>query len=116
MIDMTDKDAGSELVATQFQEVRDDDGFSLEELSTAYAELLRRGATPYDEPASADRAPLPDSPIIGGLHPSISPAIGPKSILEAMLFVETPIIVRSPASTSRRSRVCLPAKLTSSSR
>jgi segregation and condensation protein B len=84
---MAETQEGNGLVPSRFQHVRDDDGFSLEELSTAYADLLSRGATPYEEPHATG-----DPPPIAELDSAAPPEdvacdLTPASILEAVLFV-----------------------------
>jgi segregation and condensation protein B len=70
----------------------DDDGLSLEELSAAYAELLRSGNDPYAEKEAADPPDgvSPDDGDESGAEVRASDegcGLSPKSILEAMLFV-----------------------------
>jgi segregation and condensation protein B len=94
-----------------------DHGLSLEELSTAYAELLQRGSTPYDEPArtdSRDQA-AQDTPALTDEAPLALPdepsaadddcELSPRSILEAMLFVgnsqNEPLTARQVAALMR---------------
>lgn len=95
----------------------------MEELATAYAELLQRGQTPYDDPSSAE-LPLPESaresPSESGVPESNDSAsiasdepsaadfgcdLTPKSILEAILFVgnssNTPLTNRQVAALMR---------------
>src|SRR5687767_601494 len=82
------------LALDDFQAPPEDQGLSLEELSTAYAELLQRGSTPYAEPVQAssdspsspapEAAPEPPEELL----PSDADCdLSPRSILEAMLFV-----------------------------
>ena len=84
------------LALHDFQSPAEDQGLSLEELSTAYAELLQRGSSPYDEPvrpeASLDEVipPVSDEALAVPLETSTADAgcdLSPRSILEAMLFV-----------------------------
>src|SRR5262245_46516238 len=94
--------AAQSLALRDFQTpAEDQQGLSLEELSTAYAELLQRGNTPYDETIPAESAPnadlgneavassadesaqLPDEMSVADVGCELSP----RSILEAMLFV-----------------------------
>jgi segregation and condensation protein B len=85
--DMTDR-REQPLDLQRFQNIPEDEGLSLEELSTAYAELLHRGKTPYDEPekdAAGDES-LPE-PATGAAQADESCDLTPKSILEAVLFV-----------------------------
>lgn len=91
-----------------FQTPPEDQGLSLEELSTAYAELLQRGSTPYAESTveSAVEAPAIESP-----EPAEKPDadldcdLSPRSILEAMLFVgnsqNQPLTARQVAALMR---------------
>ncbi|MGE0756922.1 MAG: SMC-Scp complex subunit ScpB [Pirellulaceae bacterium] len=105
------QDAGDDLGLERFQTPADDEGLSLEELSTAYAELLNRGACPYEEdlPVAAGESEeslaedgaenWPDLPADDGCD------LSPKSILEAMLFVgdshNRPLTSRRVASLMR---------------
>lgn len=89
----------------------DDQGLSLEELSTAYAELLQRGSSPYEDPAGADpetpamtideAIPLIEEPSAGDEGCDLTP----RSILEAMLFVgnsqNQPLTARQVAALMR---------------
>jgi segregation and condensation protein B len=87
----------------------DDQGLSLEELSTAYAELLQRGRSPYEDPAEPESAaPVADEMV--PLPEEISVAdegcdLTPRSILEAMLFVgnshNQPLTARQVAALMR---------------
>ena len=80
---------------SDFSQVSDDAGVSLEALSSAYAELISGGSVPYeaqDEAAGpsqdeADQAvEPPDEPSDSDRHCEVTPA----SILEAVLFVGHP--------------------------
>lgn len=90
-----------------FQAPPEDQGLSLEELSTAYAELLQRGSTPYEEPAVTPDAPAADAPVLPE-EPALADAgcdLSPRSILEAMLFVgnshNEPLTARQVAALMR---------------
>jgi segregation and condensation protein B len=98
------------LALDDFQAPMEDQGLSLEELSTAYAELLQRGSTPYEEPAaepSDTTSPTEEStavleePVAANADCDLSP----RSILEAMLFVgnsqNQPLTSRQVASLMR---------------
>ena len=73
----------------------DDQGLSLDELSQAYAALLRKGADPYPQPCDAppDTAHVPPAdvplPVIRG-QDDLACEVTPRSILEAILFVGHP--------------------------
>lgn len=87
--------------------VPDDHGLSLEELSAAYADLLHRGSTPYEEPPATTSVPvdesvdLPTEPLAADAGCDLSP----RSILEAMLFVgntqNQPLTARQVAALMR---------------
>ncbi len=76
----------------------DDQGLSLDELSQAYAALLRKGADPYspspggDQPAEDPPAPAPLDEALNATEAQDDDAceVTPKSILEAILFVGHP--------------------------
>jgi segregation and condensation protein B len=85
---MTDRHAPQQFDLRPFQQIPDDEGLSLEELSTAYAELLNRGKTPYEEPEEAVAGdPNPPEPASGAVLADESCGLTPRSILEAVLFV-----------------------------
>ena len=85
----------------------DDQGLSLDELSQAYAALLRKGADPYpqpgerpsDEAKSVAEAPADDiRPVLRGADDAAC-EVAPKTILEAVLFVGHP--TGEPLSSER---------------
>jgi segregation and condensation protein B len=85
-----------------FQAGPEDQGLSLEELSTAYAELLQRGATPYEEPHSSSAESATEHLFEPPTEPDatdIGCDLTPKSILEAMIFVGN---AKNEPLTSRR--------------
>jgi segregation and condensation protein B len=103
---MMERPSSQRLGLQRFQDVPEDEGLSLEELSTAYAELLNRGTTPYEEPAAGGTADCDEA----GLAREALPAdehceLTPKSIVEAVLFVgnasNQPLTGRHVASLMR---------------
>jgi len=76
----------------------DDQGLSLDELSRAYAVLLRKGADPYPDssltlespPAAEEALSLVDSRPPNRIDDEKTCAVTPKTILEAILFVGHP--------------------------
>ncbi len=83
---------GADLGLGQFESVPDDQGVSLEELAAAYAQLLGKGADPY-EPAEAE----PPGSLAEVLETTAGAArdeevcdLCPRSIVEAILFVGHP--------------------------
>ena len=97
------------LALGDFQLPADEQGLSLEELSTAYAELLQRGSTPYEDDSSSDTAAPPEEePLPLSEEMSVADAgcdLSPRSILEAMLFVgnsqNQPLTTRQVAALMR---------------
>jgi segregation and condensation protein B len=94
---------GAQLGLQDFQGGPEDQGLSLEELSTAYAELLQRGTTPYEEPQTVAPTPAESESVAA---PPFEPDaadidcdLTPKSILEAMIFVGD---AKNAPLTSRR--------------
>lgn len=83
--------AESQLDLEHFRTQPEDHGLSLEELSTAYAELLNRGSSPYEEPEATPEAAAPaEEPAATFDEPQpadVGCDLTPKSILEAILFV-----------------------------
>ncbi len=72
-----------------FRQADDDGGLSLEALSAAYAELIDRGAVPYEVPAAAESA----QEVLSEEAAERSDEdceVTPRSIFEAMLFVGDP--------------------------
>jgi len=76
----------------------DDQGLSLDELSRAYAVLLKKGTDPYpdsshtlESPTGAvEASPLDDSPPVQPIDDDKVCAVTPRTILEAILFVGHP--------------------------
>jgi segregation and condensation protein B len=83
---------GAELGLDQFESVPDDQGISLEELSAAYAQLLGKGADPYQRAVEAAPGSLEEIletiPAPEGADDICD--LCPRSIVEAMLFVGHP--------------------------
>ena len=82
-----------------FDAAPDDGGLSLEDLSQAFADLLRQGDDPYEDAVAEDDPSEPEAAIPASEgndeDDPIPPAedtsvVTPKSILEAMLFVGHP--------------------------
>jgi segregation and condensation protein B len=126
MLGMTPPDSGasparrtSPLDLDQFVEP-DDQGLSLDELSQAYAAMLRKGADPYPEPsddlfttdANQPGIPADDAlPVAAGADDAAC-EITPKTILEAILFVGHP--ASEPVAAERIARLMrgvLPAEI-----
>ncbi len=82
----------TELGLDQFESVPDDQGISLEELSAAYAQLLGKGADPYERPIEAPPGSLAE--ILETTPDTESEDevcdLCPRSIVEAILFVGHP--------------------------
>lgn len=93
---------GQPLDLAGFRDAPDDQGMTLDNLHSAFAELLGQGEEPYESPAE---------PAAGEVGPAIAPdaapesdgddacEVTPRTILEAMLFVGNPD--GSPLSAAR---------------
>ncbi len=85
-----DQNLISDLGLDPLDNVEDDQGISLEELSRTYAELVGSGLDPYEAlpPPEDDVATLVAD--VGGPEPPPECELSPRSILEAVLFVGHP--------------------------
>lgn len=82
-----------------FRDVPDDQGMTLDNLHSAFAELLGRGEEPYEGPPAAGPAPA-GAPALGAQADGDDACeVTPRTILEAMLFVGNPD--GSPLSAAR---------------
>lgn len=84
-------DSDDDLGLEQFESVADAPGISLDELSKAYAQLIGKGADPYESPGDAGESvaeKVADQPV--DAEDETSCELCPKSIIEAILFVGHP--------------------------
>src|SRR5262245_28830025 len=89
-----ENESGAPLDLAGFRDVPDDQGMTLDNLSTAFAELLGRGDEPYEAPSDSalvasqsDAVPLTEAPTGAAADEDEACEVTPRSILEAMLFV-----------------------------
>ncbi|MHB8974491.1 MAG: SMC-Scp complex subunit ScpB [Pirellulaceae bacterium] len=82
---------GHDLGLDQFEAVTDEPGISLDQLSQAYAQLLRKGEDPYEPPAETHESVVEEVLEQTAAEPD-EDACGlcPRSIVEAILFVGHP--------------------------
>jgi segregation and condensation protein B len=92
-----ENDSGSPLDLAGFRDVPDDQGMTLDNLSTAFAELLGRGDEPYETEgdsspvaSQADSIAPTETPTGAANEDDDACEVTPRSILEAMLFVGNP--------------------------
>ncbi len=90
-----DSEAAENLGLDGFLQPADDDGLSLDELSQAYADLLKQGDDPYqpDAPRAESSPDAVAEEAVEAEEPEDdddSHEVSPRSILEAILFVGTP--------------------------
>ncbi len=97
--------ANAPLDLAGFRDVPDDQGMTLDNLSSAFAEMLGRGEEPYESTGAEAPNALVVEPNPAASHAENAPSaddaceVTPRSILEAMLFVGNPD--GSPLSASR---------------
>ena len=89
-------ESAGDLGLDDFNQPPGDEGLSLDQLSEAFAEMLDDGDDPYDQHDSVDNGhvagkPAEDSEASSTFDDPNDPCeVGPRSILEAMLFVGEP--------------------------
>ncbi len=90
--DRQDTDSAPDLGLDQFESISDEPGISLEELSEAYAQLMGKGADPYEPVEDEAEEPAEEIPPVEMEDPVEDDAceLCPRSIVESILFVGHP--------------------------